>query len=580
VTLADTFPTPDLYGYRGEIGWSFERYGEAVVQRAVSPGSLVPWLLFGTSVMLSVPMSYMYPGPLQEQNVPLIPMMITAAGTAVWNATDWNYRPIERSLRRYGRDGVESILRSRPRRQWELAVGLGATVGLTGFRIEPGPVAQSYGVETIEFAHATAGSPSLRFRYWRSPSVAVGGEMQIGALAGSESLASLGEDFEFAIAGTADRDYVELVVNQLFLVMAGGSFTRTGRSLIEAGMSLRLLDFSNGNLRHETDFVQEEVYEELLGGGTTFIAVPGVTAGVTLRFGRGDLPPWEGALTYRLERLAFPNGTLADEGPFYVSRFDAALRRSIQLGPLLGGTDGSARRDVRAGLDDPRDGADGNGAPPPVTPADAPLSVATSRAAAEERWSPSPLLLYADPAGALIRGARIGLEYIIDPQWTIGVHGRWGGAGMGPFVGLAAEMPARVEYHWPGISIRWYQRAQNAPATEGRAGWYLGGIIEYADFDLPARREEYSSLEGSAGGSLQVDEGSLWFFLADGGYRFDIGRAAFLDLGAQVGVRFGEGYRSVTTEFFDDGSGQVLEEVSIGSGTWVYPTVAIGTRLY
>jgi hypothetical protein len=175
-----------------EIGWSFERYGEAVVQRAVSPGSLVPWLLFGTSVMLSVPMSYMYPGPLQEQNVPLIPMMITAAGTAVWNATDWNYRPIERSLRRYGRDGVESILRSRPRRQWELAVGLGATVGLTGFRIEPGPVAQSYGVETIEFAHATAGSPSLASRYWRSPSVAVGGEMQIGALAGSESLASLG----------------------------------------------------------------------------------------------------------------------------------------------------------------------------------------------------------------------------------------------------------------------------------------------------------------------------------------------------------------------------------------------------
>jgi hypothetical protein len=586
LALSDTFPAPDLFGYREEISWSVDRYGEATVQRELSPRSLVPWLLFGTSIALSIPMSYMYPGPPQEQNVPLIPIMVTAAGTAVWNARDWDYRPIERSLRRYGRDGEEVIAVSRPRRQWEFAAGVGATFGLTGFRIEPGPVARSYGVETIELAHATAGSPSFRLRYWRSPSVALGGEVQIGTLTGSESLVSLGADFTYAIEGTEDRDYVELDVNQLFLVMAGGSYTRTGRSLLEAGLSLRLLDFSTGNLRYETDFLQEEVYEELLGGGTTFVAVPGVTTGVTVRFGRGVLPPWEVGLTYRLERLAFPNGTLADAGPFFVSRFDAALRRSIQLGPLLAGTEGSLPLPGSSGGDGSYGGAGaggGNAAPAATRTGDPPPTAATARAAAEERWTPSPLILYADPAGALIRGARIGLEYIVDPRWTVGVHGRWGGAGMGPFVGLAKEMPARVEYHWPGVSVRRYQRDQDVAAREGRSGWYAGGVIEYANFDLPARRETYTDPSdplNPTGGSVQVDEGSLWFVLVDGGYRLAIGRAAFLDLGAQVGVRFGEGYRSATTEFFGDGSEQVVEEIVIGSGTWVYPTLAIGTRLY
>jgi hypothetical protein len=383
----------------------------------------------------------------------------------------------------------------------------------------------------------------------------VGGELRVASLAGFQDIVTLSETYGYTIENDAlGVDYSELDIAEFFSASLDWSHTRTGRTILDTGLTVRLLEFSTENIRHNVSILAEETYGELLGGSTAFVAIPGVRTGFGLRFGRGKLPPWEFALHYRLERAAFPTGVLADEGPFYLSRFDATIRRSI----LLGAAD-SQSDDTRSGASD-RDSR----------------TIAEARAGAETRWTPHPLLIYADPGGFLTRGARIGLEYELTPRWSVGVHGRWAAS-----LAMAEIIPdvttlQQPEFAWPGVSLRWYEAPRTLDHGAREAGWYVGGVVEYGWFDLPPVERVRPADEVE----FVTNSGSLWFVLAEVGYRRPIGRSGFLDVGVQAGGRLGEGYTSRQYLRFADGTTEDHAVTTLDAGTWIYPTLSVGTRLY
>ncbi|MEX2444045.1 MAG: hypothetical protein WD492_10590 [Alkalispirochaeta sp.] len=573
--LALTFNQEDLFGYEEEIGFATASYGELIVQQQRNPNALLPWLFFGAAFVVTIPAGESYfaePGPPMAQFVPFFPVVFAGVSTAIWNATDWDYRPMRRLLRRYGEEGLDAVDRLRPWPEWEVALGVTATEGYNGFRITPGPSGAEYGVGTVLFAQASY-TPALRLRYWMTPRNALGGELRVGSVGGRQDMAILSDSYGYTIETNPDSgSYSELDVSEVFMTAFDWSHTRTGRTIIDAGFTLRLLEFSTDNIRyHDGSILQEETYEELLGGSTAFVAIPGVRTGFELRFGRGELPPWGLSLHYRLERAVFPNGILADEGPYYLNRFDASLRRSVYIGMTQdgGGDDGGGAANT---------GAARTEAGPTETDT---RTAEEGRARAEARWTPRPIQIYADPGGFLTRGPRMGLEYQLAPQWSVGVHGRWTAS-----LAMAEILPVdatlhQPEFAWPGVSLRWYQQPQDRPPQEVASGWYAGGIVEYGWFDLP--RYVYGEAGSSEDGSWYesfTNEGSLWFVLAEGGYRLPMGRSGFLDLGVQAGVRLGEGYRTVRYTEYEDGFTETETEASMGAGTWMYPTLSVGTRLY
>mgnify|MGYP001292776837 CR=1 FL=1 len=554
--LATTFGQPDSFGYADQVAFATAGAGDVEIQRDRSPQAVLPWILLGAATALTIPTAQSYynePGPPQAQYVPFMPVLFAGVGTAVWNATDWDHRRLGRTLRRFGRDGYDAVATDRPLRRWELAAGVASSLGFSGYRITPGDAGSAYGVGAVEFADVGRSAVSVRARYWRSPHTALGGELRVAALGGWRHVVTLSDNYSYTIDDPAySGDYSELDVNQLFLASAGGTYTRTGRTLLEAGLTLRLLDFSIGNIRYQDDVLQEQTYEELLGGATAFVPVPGIQTSLGFRFGRGALPPWELSIGYRLDRLAFPNGILSDEGPFYLHRIDVAFRRSVFLGD-----------DVPPPTDAPWPGAGRTS-----------KTLDEGRAAARDRWQPLPVRIYADPGGFFTRGPRLGLEYAVNPQWSVGLHGRWA-ASLAMAEVLPVDSLRRSEFAWPGVSLRWYQQPQPRAPGADRRGWYAGGIVEYASFDRPNGHGI-----GADPGEYTTNSGSLWFLLAEGGYRIPAGRSGFIDLGVQAGFRFGEGYRSERFLVLSDGSQEFQTGTSINGGTWLYPTLAFGTRLY
>ncbi|MFO8044156.1 MAG: hypothetical protein R6U25_13210, partial [Alkalispirochaeta sp.] len=523
--LARAFDQDDLFGYGDQIGFATSSYGEILVQEERTPQALLPWVLFGAAFAMTFPTAespFVEPGPPMAQYVPFFPVVFAGVSTAIWNAGDWDYRPTRRLLRRYGEDGMEAVDRLRPWPQWEVAPGITTAMGpVSAYRITPGPVAQANDVGAVDFFQVSF-IPALRIRYWLTPGTAVGGELRVATVWGKHEMGIQSTNYEEQPDG---EYYAGLAIEELFATSVDWSHTRTGRAILDAGLTLRLLEFSTDNIRSDSGsgIVEEETYEELLGGPTAFVAVPGVRTGFGLRFGRGELPPWEFALHYRLERTAFPNGVLADEGPYYLHRFDASLRRSMFIGTL--GDDGDA------GDDDA--GAEVSASTAAATDADAETtdqpttSVEEGRTRAEERWTPYPLWIYADPGGFLTRGPRLGLEYQLTPQWSVGVHGRWAASlAMAELLPVDATL-GQPEFAWPGASLRWYQNPQALDPAERSAGWYAGAIVEYGWFDLPL-------IEGTRPEDTDeflTNAGSMWFVLAEGGYRLPWGRSGFLDLG-------------------------------------------------
>jgi hypothetical protein len=562
--LARTFDQDDLFGYRDQIGFATSSYGEILVQEERNPNALLPWVLFGAAFAVTLPTGespFVEAGPPMAQYAPFLPVVFAGVSTAIWNATDWDYRPSRRLLRRYGQDGFEAVERLRPWPQWEIAPGITATMGFNGYRITPESSGAQYGVGTVRFGQGSF-TPALRVRHWLDARNAVGGELRIASLAGFQEIAILSETYGYTIENDAlGGDYSELDITELFGASLDWSHTRTGRTILDAGLTLRLLEFSTDNIRYnDGSILEEETYEELLGGSTAFVAIPGVRTGIGLRFGRGDLPPWEFALHYRMERAAFPNGVLAEEGPFYLSRFDASIRRSILIGV--------------AG-DEAGDGT-GEAARPAGPSGQDTTSVAEARARAEERWTPHPLWIYADPGGFLTRGPRMGVEYQLTPRWSVGVHGRWAAS-----LAMAEIIPGvttlqQPEFAWPGASVRWYTSPQSVDHGTREAGWYVGAIVEYGWFDLPLLERIRPEDEVE----FVANSGSLWFLLAEIGYRRPIGRSGFLDIGVQAGGRLGEGYTSQRYLRFADGTTEEPTVTTLGAGTWIYPTLSLGTRLY
>ncbi|HKK47839.1 MAG TPA: hypothetical protein VJ932_02000, partial [Alkalispirochaeta sp.] len=295
--LATRFDQNDLFGYPEEIGFATSTYGAVLVQEERNPNALLPWVLFGAAVAATIPTThdsrFVEPGPPMAQYVPFFPMVFAGASIAIWNATDWDYRPTRRLLRRYGEDGMEAVDRQRPWPQWEMAPGITATMGLNTYRITPGPSGEANDVDEIRLFQASF-IPALRVRYWLTSQTAAGGELRVAPIGGNHVLHVL----------TSSNPMLH--ISELFQVSGDWSHTRTGRTILDAGLTLRLLELSTDTIRsansEDSDVLIEETYEELLGGSTAFVAIPGVRTGFELRFGRGELPPWGFSLHYRVER--------------------------------------------------------------------------------------------------------------------------------------------------------------------------------------------------------------------------------------------------------------------------------------
>ncbi|MFZ1083058.1 MAG: hypothetical protein WAO19_14165 [Candidatus Kryptoniota bacterium] len=136
--------------------------------------------------------------------------------------------------------------------------------------------------------------------------------------------------------------------------------------------------------------------------------------------------------------------------------------------------------------------------------------------------SPGDIGLYVMPLGFLQFGPILGVEYTANPNLSVGAHVRIPSLGLLTYAVFTSDGETADVISGLGIGadVKYYSQSV-------RNGFYFGGLLEYA----------YGSATYSQGYTGEwINSNTFLVIACDGGYKFDLSKNFFLNVGATLGA--------------------------------------------